>query len=124
VDLLECIGALLACGRPDRAAKLLEERFGREVLRTHALDNDVLRLAARVSLEHGDLRGGRALARRMLANDPKCVAAIHNLALIALTRGRLGPAWQWITRGRAIDPGDIGLKKLRSLWLWKRVTHW
>ena len=121
VDVLEVIGALLACGLSERAEKAVHARFGHAIHRTHADDAEVLRLAARVALERGDLRSGRTLSRRLLRVDPKSIVAIHNLALIALTRRRFGAAWEWIRRGRAIDAGDIGLKKLRSLWLWKRL---
>ena len=124
VDVLETVTALLACGLSERAATLLKERFGPELLCTHADDAELLRLAARAALERGNMRLGRALSRRLLRLDPKSIVAHHNLALIALKRRRYAVAWAWIARGRAIDPSDVGLRKLRSLWLWKRATRW
>lgn len=124
IDVLETIAALLECGLSERAETVLKERFGPDLLRVHANDAELLRLAARTALERGNLRKGRALSRRLLRLDPKSIVAHHNLALIALRRGRLPAAHEWITRGRAIDPSDIGLRKLRSLWLWKRATTW
>ena len=124
VDVLETVSALLACGLSERAATLLKERFGAELLRTHANDVELLRLAARAALERGNMRLGRALSRRLLRLDPKSIVAHHNLALVALKRRRYAAAWTWISRGRAIDPSDVGLRKLRSLWLWKRATKW
>ena len=124
VDVLEVIGALLACGLSERADKGIRARFGHAIHRTHADDAEVLRLAARVALERGDLRTGRALSRRLLRIEPGSIVAIHNLALVSLTRRRFGPAWEWIRRGRAIDAGDLGIKKLRSLWVWKRLMPW
>jgi predicted Zn-dependent protease len=121
VDVVEAIGAMLACGLADRAQKLFNARFGSDPLHTHADDAELLRLAARIALEQRDLRTGRALSRRLLRLDPASVVAMHNLALIALKRRRFGPAWEWIQRGRKADPSDIGLKKLRSLWFWKRA---
>lgn len=121
VDIVEAVGALLACGLVDRAHKLFTSRFGTDTLHAHANDAELIRLAARIALEQGDLRTGRALSRRLLRLDPASVVAMHNLALIALSRRRFGPAWEWIRRGRKADPSDAGLKKLRSLWFWKRV---
>jgi predicted Zn-dependent protease len=119
IDLLEVVGGLLQCGLAERAAKALAARFGPDILHNHADDVEVLRLAARCALEQGDLRRGRALARRVLRLEPESVVAMHNLALIALERRRFGAAWEWLKRGRAVAPSDAGLKKLRTLWLWK-----
>ena len=120
VDLIEVVGALLTVGLADRAEKALYARFGPDVLRARPDDAEVLRLAARIALERGDLRLGRALSRRLFRLDPGSIVAIHNLALIALSRRRFGPAWNWIARGRRLDPSDPGIRKLRTLWFWKR----
>jgi tetratricopeptide (TPR) repeat protein len=122
VDLLEIVGGLLACGLVDRAKRALHGRFGPDILHTCADDAELLRLDARIALELGDLRLGRALSRRLLRIDPDSVVAVHNLALIALRRNRLGIAWEWIRRGRAIAPTDLGLRKLRSLWFWSALS--
>ena len=122
VDLLEVVGALLACGLADRAEHALAARFGPDILHVHANDAAVLRLAARTALERGDLRLGRALSRRLLRLEPESVIALHNLALVALKRGHFAASWEWLARGRAVDPSDAGLKKLRTLWLLSALT--
>ena len=78
--------------------------------------------AARLALEKGDLDEGRAHARRLLRLDPKSIVAIHNLALIAIKRKRFDAASAWIARGRAVDPTDAGIRKLRTLCFVSRVA--
>jgi len=124
LDAIECIDALLACGASTRAAALFETRFGRNPRKAFANDRDLLRLAARLAFERGDLREGRACARRLLRLDPKNAVAIHNLALAALVRRDFRVAHAWIRRGLAAAPGDAGLRKLRTLWWWRRLTSW
>jgi tetratricopeptide (TPR) repeat protein len=125
-DVIELISALLECGLSTRAEQVLTARFGDDILGQFSNDADVLRLAARVALESGDRNGdlskGRALSRRLLRIEPNSAVALHNLALVALRRGRMAEAWEWIRRGRAAHPADAGLKKLRGLWWWKRIT--
>jgi tetratricopeptide (TPR) repeat protein len=123
LDLLETVQALLACGLAARAEKAFVAKFGTRIRATNASDAAVLALAARIALEKGDMREGRACARRMLALDPKSVIAIHNLALIAIKRRRFAIARAWIARGRLIDPSDAGLRKLRTLCTVSRVAR-
>jgi tetratricopeptide (TPR) repeat protein len=127
VDVTEVIGALLAVGLVDLAAKGMKERFGDDVLKSHFDDAEVLRLAARIALEQGqktgDFRRGRALARRAFRLDPASLANVQNLALIALERKRFDCAAAWIARGRRLDPSDQGIRKLRTLWWWRRLTR-
>jgi len=123
IDAVEYIGALLACGLASRADQLFRARFGQKPLESHASDATLLRLAARIALELGDLRSGRALSRRLLRLEPDSLVAIHNLALVAIERRRFRLAWAWITRGRAAGPNDIGLRKLRTLLLWRALTR-
>jgi tetratricopeptide (TPR) repeat protein len=122
IDVLETVQALLATGLVERAEKLFIARFGPDAARTHATDADVIRLASRLALEKGDLRTGRAHARRLLRLEPKSIPAMHNLALIAIKRGRFDIARAWIARGRAIDPSDLGLRKLRTLCAFSRTA--
>ena len=122
LDLIETVQALLACGLAERAEKAFVARFGREIRQTHGKDADVLRLATRIALEKGDLREGRACARRLLRLDPKSIVAIHNLALIAIKRRRYGVARAWIARGRAAAPADAGIRKLQTLCFVSRVA--
>jgi len=121
VDAIEYIGALLACGRAARADQLFRARFGNDPATTHAANATVIRLAARIALELGDLDRGRTLSRRLLRLEPDSIVAIHNLALVAIKRRRFRAAWAWIKRGRAISPSDIGLRKLRTLLLWRAI---
>jgi tetratricopeptide (TPR) repeat protein len=121
LDFIETVQALLACGLTERAEKAFVARFGREVRKTHAKDADVLRIAARLALEKGDLEQGRSCSRRLLRLDPKSIVAIHNLALIAIKRRRFAVAREWIARGRAADPTDVGIRKLRTLCFFSRV---
>lgn len=121
IDLIETVQALLAAGLVDRAEKAFVARFGPNVRKTNRDDAELLRIASRLALERGDLREGRACARRLLALDPKSIVAIHNLALVAIKRRRHRIARAWIARGREIDPSDIGLRKLRTLCAFARL---
>ncbi|MEI7878211.1 MAG: tetratricopeptide repeat protein, partial [Planctomycetota bacterium] len=122
IDTVEFLGALLAVGLAHDAEKYLLARFGTDVLRSHSNDAEILRLAARIALERGNLGRGRALSRRLLRLEPDSIAALHNLALIALTRRRFAASWEWIKRARTIAPTDPGIRKLRTLWWWVRLT--
>jgi tetratricopeptide (TPR) repeat protein len=122
LDFLECVQALLATGLVARADKLFTGKFGPAPLKDRANDVEVIRVAMRLALEKGDLRVGRAGARRLLRLEPNSIAAIHNLALIAIRRKRFDVAHAWITRGRAIDPSDTGLRKLRTLCAWSKLV--
>jgi tetratricopeptide (TPR) repeat protein len=122
LDLLETVQALLACGMLERAEKAFVAKFGPAVRDTHRNDAEVLRVAARIALEQGDLREGRACSRRVLRIDPKSIVAIHNLALIAIKERRFTIARAWIARGRAADPVDAGLRKLRTLCFASRLA--
>lgn len=124
VDLLELVQAMLAVGLIDRAVRAFRSRFGSAPRRDFPNDREVLRLAARIALEQGDLREGRACSRRLLKLDPKSLVAVHNLALVAIRRRAFGIAQAWIARGQAIDASDAGLRKLRTLCWWARLTSW
>lgn len=126
VDHIEYVEALLATGLVELAKEAFWGRYGSNfrIRKPEVLDR--YRLGARIALELGDLREGRACARRILRLDPKhsdpaSLAALHNLALIALTRGRFRAARAWIERGLAVEPSDLGLRKLRTLWWWRRL---
>lgn len=125
IDLLETVQALLATGLVERAERLFNARFGLDIRRTHASDEDVLRLGARIALEKGHLREGRARSRRLLRIAPHSLVAVHNLALIAIRRGHLRAAAAWIERGRTSGPldeaSDLGFRKLRTLLWTERV---
>ena len=121
VDLLEIVQALLTTGLAARAMTVFSARFGNAIRHTNGSDIELMRVGARLSLEQGDLTEGRARSRRLLALDPRSMIAMHNLALIALQRGRFALARGWIARGRATDPSDSGMRKLRLLWWWRRL---
>ena len=122
VDLVELVGALLTVGLVDRAEKLFTARFGRTIRHTHSADAEVLRLGARLSFEQGDVREGRARARKLYRLDPTSIVALHNLALAAIEHRNFPAASAWIARARAIAPSDAGIRKLRTLLWWRRVT--
>jgi tetratricopeptide (TPR) repeat protein len=122
VDLIEIVGALLSVGLIDQAERALHGHFGTDIRRAHSGDIEALRLGARLSLERGDLREGRARSRRLLRLDPTSMVALHNLALIAIERRDFASASGWIGRARAINPSDAGIRKLRTLLWWRRIT--
>ena len=77
-----------------------------------------MRKLALASFLAGDRAGGITASRRVLRLDPRCVTAMHNLALAALEEDRLRVAAGWIRRGLRIDRHDEGLRRLRvRLWL-------
>jgi hypothetical protein len=93
-------------------------RWSLEFMKAHGLDPEKepdRKESSRLALEKGDLRTGRAYARRLLLLEPKSIPAMHNLALIAIKRRRFDIARAWIARGRAVDTSDLGLRKLRTL---------
>lgn len=126
IDHVEYVEALLAVGLVEPAKTAFHQRYGTNFRTRQPEMLDHYRLGGRIALESGDLREGRACARRILRLDPKhanpaSIVAFHNLALVALERGRFRAAWAWIARGRAVDPSDAGLRKLRTLWWWRRL---
>ena len=42
--------------------------------------------------------------------------------MTTLTRRRFAASWEWIKRARTIAPTDPGIRKLRTLWWWVRLT--
>lgn len=121
-DLLDAVTVLLDAGDAAEAARIFDAKFGADLRSRHAADAELLRLGARVALASGDLREGRARARLLLRLEPNSIAALHNLALIALERRRFAASAAWIGRGLAASPSDPGLRKLRTLWWWRRLT--
>ena len=147
LTLLETIEACIATGLADEAARIFRARVGPLDGVTARRDRTLVRLAARLAFETGSIDRGRALSRRLLrlassyeSPDPVLAAvAIHNLALAALREDRLDLASAWIERGlsRAGATGaapknetaadgdrDRGLRKLRTLLWWKRLSRW
>ena len=59
----------------------------------------------------------------LLRLEPGSIPAIHNLALIALERRAFGLSAAWLAKGLALAPTDAGLRKLRTLWWWRRATR-
>lgn len=121
IDALELVRAFLDTGLVDEAARTFTARFGTNVRRDHSRDAEVLRVGGRLALVQGDLREGRARTRRLLRLVPDSIDALHNLALLAIRRGELDVARGWLARGQAAHPTDPGLRKLRTLWWWKRA---
>lgn len=112
-ELSQLGSLLLQAGLPGEAAQLFArvmERCGESAA--------LMRKLALASFLAGDRAGGIAASRRVLRLDPRCVTAMHNLALAALEEDRLRVAAGWIRRGLRIDRHDEGLRRLRiRLWL-------
>ncbi|MFM7135352.1 MAG: tetratricopeptide repeat protein [Planctomycetota bacterium] len=122
-EFLETIALLLDGGDAAEAKRLFDARFGAKLRISHGSDKDLLRIGARIALATGDLREGRARSRRLLRLEPGSIPAIHNLALIALERRAFGLSAAWLAKGLALAPTDAGLRKLRTLWWWRRATR-
>lgn len=108
IELARLSSLLLRVHLTDEAVVLMEAAY--EVAPN---DPETLRLLALARYMSGDHRGGMAISRRITRLDPGCTVSIHNLALAALRRGRLGISWAWVHRGLKRHPGDEGLRRVR-----------
>ena len=105
------------------AAELLEQILERPKLSAR-LQVKALRQLSLARFQLGDRPGGVAASRRVLRMDPKCISAMHNLALAAIEDGRLSVAAGWIRRGLQLDRLDEGLRQLRIRLWFARLTGW
>lgn len=73
------------------------------------------------ALRCGRLRLGVSAERRAVALDPRLAEAWHNLALAYINRGGWERAWLCVSRGLALRPGDPNFRRLRALYLVRRL---
>lgn len=114
-DLVRFGDLLLRAGMAEDAAEIFETACAEAPKDRRAA---LLRKLAVAHFEAGDRETGALISRRVLRFEPRCVEAMHNLALSALEEGRIRTAAGWIRRGLAINSHDEGLRHLRvRLWL-------
>lgn len=101
-------------------------RFGENLIQRSGESADLLRQLAVAYFRAGKPDRGRAVSRRVLHLEPRCLASIHNLALAACHAGDYRQAWAWIRRGLGIHRADTGLRRLRvytaAAVVWQRVV--
>jgi len=70
----------------------------------------------RLGLAHfhaGDRKAGMEACRRAIRLDPRCVPAMHNLALALMRERQWLRARYWVEQALRVDPEDASLKRLR-----------
>jgi tetratricopeptide (TPR) repeat protein len=117
-DMERCGGLLLDADMPEAASRVLERAVA------SGSTPSLLRKLAIARFRSGDVEGGVATSRRVLRQDPSCVASMHNLALAALRAGQLRLASGWIERGLRVERHDDGLRRLRIrlYFAWMRAA--
>jgi len=105
------LGALLIEARlVAEAARLLQHSVQRK-----PGDARLRHLLSVARFELGDRSRGISEARRVVRVDPRCVAAMHNLAMANMHERRWLRARYWLRQARRVDPDDAALRRLHLL---------